>query len=103
MSDVRSPQLKRGIQQTKARSANYQIIGSESTSAFSNDAAPGAIVLTLPNATVGQEYWFRVTAAQTLTVQAKTGNTIGTKGSGGSYSSATLTNLLWVKCFVAGA
>ena len=98
----RLPALKQGIQQTKARSASYHITGAESGCAYSNVGATGAITLTLPKATVGEEFWFYVNVAQTVTVTAQSSDSIGTKTAGSSYAIGTAGSFMWVKCFIAG-
>lgn len=102
MANTRQALLKQQIQQTKARSANYSIRGPEDGVAFSNGGATGAITLTLPKAVVGEEFWFYVAVAQTLTVAPQATDTIGTKGAGVSYAAATVDNFLCLKVFVTG-
>lgn len=83
----------RGPIEFVAKTAAYTITEGESGSGFKNTGASGAIVLTLPAATVGLHYYFYVDAAQELRIDPNGTETIslpstGVPGAAGKYLSA---------------
>lgn len=93
---------------TQTKTAAYTILTSENGTAFSNVGASGAIVLSLPAATVGLNYMFRVGVAQELRIDPNGSETIslpssGVPGAAGKYLVAdAIGETVHLVCFVAG-
>lgn len=80
----------------RPETGDQTLFASHSTTHFTNTGASGTITLTLPVATVGQEFTFTRTAAQTLRVDPSASETCalpstGVQGAAGKYLSANTT------------
>lgn len=99
----------RGLIDFMAKTAAYTIKTTENGCGFTNTGASGAIVLTLPPATVGLNYYFRVSAAQELRIDPDGTETIslpssGVPGAAGKYLSAdAIGETVRLVCAVAGS
>jgi hypothetical protein len=74
----------------EAHTAGDTLLATESGSVHTNTGASGTITLVLPAATVGQEFFFYVGAAQELRIDPAASETIslpssGVAGAGGAY------------------
>jgi hypothetical protein len=78
--------LKLGAVTVEAHTADDTLTAAETGSIHTNTAAAGTVILTLPPAAAGLVYHFYVDAAQVLTIDAATGDTIqvGTTAAGSS-------------------
>lgn len=92
----------------QVKTANYTVKTTENGTAFTNTGAAGAITLSLPAATPGLHYSFRVSVAQALQIDANGSETIslpstGVPGAAGKYlTCATIGCTVHLQCFVAG-
>jgi hypothetical protein len=93
----------------QAKTADYTVVAlTDNNAIFSNTGAAGTVVFNLPAATVGQQYSFRIVAAQALRVDPNGSETIalpssGVQGAAGKYlGSATAGGTLTLRCDVAG-
>lgn len=92
----------------QAKTADYTVKTSENGTAFTNTGASGAVVLTLPAATVGLHYYFGVGAAQALRIDPNGTETIslpsnGVPGAAGKYLEADAAGeTVHLMCVVAG-
>lgn len=68
--DDRIPGAQGGARQTIAKTANYNVVASDSDSRFTNTGAAGSVQFTLPAVAKGARFFFYATAAQTLEVSA---------------------------------
>jgi len=99
----------RGPVEFQAKTAAYTVKAEESGTGFTNAGAGGAVVLTLPAATVGLNYYFRVSAAQELRIDPNGTETIslpstGVPGAAGKYLSAdAIGETVRLVCAVAGS
>lgn len=99
----------RGPIEFQAKTAAYTITTAENGTGFTNAGAPGAIVLSLPPATVGLHYYFRVSAAQELRIDPNGTETIslpstGVPGAAGKYLVAdAVGESVHLVCAVAGS
>ncbi len=95
--------------EVQAKTAAYTIKTSENGTAFTNTGASGAVTLTLPAATPGLQYDFRVSVAQELRIDPNGTETIslpstGVPGAAGKYLSAdAIGETVHLQCFVAGS
>ncbi len=93
----------------QAKTAAYTIKTSECGTAFTNTGASGAVTLTLPAATPGLHYSFRVSVAQELRIDPDGSETIslpssGVPGAAGKYLTAdAIGETVHLQCFVAGS
>lgn len=83
----------RGPIEFQAKTANYTILTTENGTGFSTVGAAGTVTFSLPAATVGLNYRFRVGAAQELRIDPNGTEKIslpstGVPGAGGKYLSA---------------
>lgn len=92
-----------------AKTAAYTILAAENGAGFTNAGASGAVTLTLPAATPGLHYHFRVSAAQELRIDPNGTETIslpstGVPGAAGKYLSAdAVGETVHLVCAVAGS
>jgi hypothetical protein len=99
----------RQVNTVTAKTADYTVTTADNGSIFTNTGASGAVVFSLPAATVGLHYKFGVGAAQALRVDANGVETIslpstGVPGTGGKYlGCATIGGTLVLECLVAGS
>ncbi len=93
----------------QAKTAAYTITEEENGTGFTNTGASGAVTLTLPPATPGLHYYFRVSVAQALQIDPDGTETIslpstGVPGAAGKYLSAdAIGETVHLQCFVAGS
>lgn len=84
---------------SKIKTSAYSISALESSTAYCNTGATGAVVLSLPKAVPGLgPYYFLVTAAFALTVTPKSTDTIRGLALGASLSSAVVGTLYKLLC-----
>ena len=93
----------------QAKTADYTVVSTtDNLAVFSNTGAAGVVVFALPAATVGQQYSFRIVAAQALRIDPNGTETIalpstGVQGAAGKYlGSSTAGGTLTCRCDVAG-
>lgn len=83
-----------------SKTANYQILFSDSNTVFDNTGASGEVDFTLPAGAVGQTFTFNVRAAQILKIimaSGMTGQVIGSAtSSGGNISASTIGNSITI-------
>lgn len=93
---------------TEAHTANDTLTAGENGTCHTNTGAAGVITLTLPAATPGLHFCFRVGAAQELRVDPNGTETVSAQATGvpsaaGKYISADAAGeFLHLGCFVAG-
>lgn len=98
----------RGPIEFTAKTANYTVTTNDSGSGFTNTGAAGAITFALPAATVGLNYYFRVSVAQELRIDPNGTETIslpstGVPGAAGKYLTAdAIGETVRLICAVAG-
>ena len=99
----------RGPIEFTAKTAAYTVLTTENGTGFTNTGAAGAITLTLPAATVGLHYYFRVSVAQELRIDPDGTETIslpsdGVPGAAGKYLTANaIGETVHLVCAVAGS
>src|SRR6476660_9220175 len=71
-----------------AKTANYTLKAQDTGKIFSNKAASGAVIFTLPTPKAGLWYVFVVIAAQQVTVQAAGGAKVNNSAANGTYVAA---------------
>jgi len=88
------------------KTANYTINEFLNEATFINTGATGTVVLTLPPASIGLKYHFRVTTAQELRISPNGSDTIainGTQQAAGKYITANaIGELCTLECVVTG-
>lgn len=98
----------RALLEFTAKTANYTVTAAESGTGFTNTGASGAIAFALPAATVGLNYYFRVSVAQELRIDPNGTETIslpstGVPGAAGKYLTAdAIGETVRLVCAVAG-
>lgn len=98
----------RGVLDVEAHTASDTLTTAENGTVHTNTGAGGAIVITLPAATVGLHYFFGVGAAQELRIDPNGTETIslpsnGVPGTAGKYLVAdAVGESLHLACFKAG-
>lgn len=96
------------LRAVEAHTAGDTLLSTESGSIHTNTGASGAITLVLPAATVGQEFFFIVGAAQELRIDPAASETIslpstGAASAAGAYITANAVGeTVHVMCGVAG-
>jgi len=98
-----------GLRTTEAKTADYTVVAlSDVGKTFTNEGASGAVVFSLPAATVGQWYRFTVKVAQELRIDPNGTETMslpssGAKQSAGAYLTANADGeSLEIECVKAG-
>jgi hypothetical protein len=97
------------LRTVEAHTAGDTLTAAESGSVHTNAGAGGAIVIALPAAVVGLEYFFRVGAAQELRIDPNGSETIslpssGVPGAAGKYLTAdAVGETVHLMCCVAGS
>ena len=97
------------LRTVEAHTAGDTLLAAESGSVHTNTGASGTITLVLPAATVGQEFFFFVGAAQELRIDPNTTQTIslpssGVAGAAGKYLVAdAIGESLHLMCCIAGS
>lgn len=100
--------LREGKRYVTPHTADATLTVGQSSSVHTNTGATGAVVLTLPTATPGLEFFFAVGAAQELRIDPQDTETIsapdtGVPGAVGKYLSAdAVGETLHLVCCVAG-
>lgn len=103
------PQAKLALRDVEAHTTDDTLTVAESGSVHTSVGAGGAVVLTLPAAVVGLEYFFYVGAAQELRIDPNASETIslpsdGVPGAGGAYLTANaIGESVHLLCAVAGS
>lgn len=99
----------RGLRTVAVKTAAYTIVaGTDNGKTFTNEGAAGAVVFSLPAATVGQWYRFKVKAAQELRIDPNGTETMslpstGAKQAAGAYLVADADGeTLEIECVKAG-
>lgn len=92
----------------QTKTANYTVKTTENGTAFSTVGASGAVTFSLPAATPGLHYYFRVGVAQELRIDPNGSETIslpstGVPGAAGKYLTADAAGeAVHLMCMVAG-
>lgn len=99
----------RGLREVSAKTAAYTVVAhTDNGKTFTNAGAGGAVTFSLPAATVGQWYRFKVQAAQELRVDPSGNETMslpssGAKQAAGAYLVADAVGEgLEIECVTAG-
>lgn len=99
----------RALRTVEAKTASYTVVAhTDNGKTFTNAGAGAAITFSLPAATVGQWYRFKVQAVQELRVDPNGAETMslpsdGTKQAGGAYLTANAVGEgLEIECVTAG-
>lgn len=98
----------RAVISVEAHTADDTLTNAENGTCHTNTGAAGAVVLTLPAATVGRHYYFAVGAAQALRIDPNGTETIslpssGVPGAAGKYLEAdAVGETVHLLCAVAG-
>lgn len=80
---------------TNNKTANFTVPANQTGTLYSNTGASAQVIFTLPDAVAGLVFAFANDAAQTLRIQAQTGDFIrigGNSSSGGSQSTSSIGN-----------
>lgn len=102
------PQTKVGLRPIEAHPTDDTLTAAESGSVHTNAGASGAVVLTLPAAVVGLEFFFGVRVAQQLRIDPSGSETIslpstGVPGAAGKYLVAdAIGETVHLLCVAAG-
>lgn len=98
-----------GLRTREAKTADYTVVANvDNGKTFTNEGASGAVVFSLPAATVGQWYRFTVKAAQELRIDPNGTETMslpssGAKQAAGAYLTANADGeCLEIECVKAG-
>ena len=98
-----------GLRTREVKTADYTVVANvDNGKTFTNEGASGAVVFSLPAATVGQWYRFQVKAAQELRIDPNGTETMslpsaGAKQAAGAYLTANADGeSLEIECVKAG-
>lgn len=103
------PQVALALRTVEAHTADDTLTAAESGSVHTNAGASGTVVLTLPAAAVGLEYFFGVRVAQALRIDPNGTETIslpstGVPGAAGKYLAAdAIGETVHLMCVAAGS